>query len=91
MNFEVKKDKEDKKYIWLKDIKLEQGLETAYDMENKKVLILDPSNKNLENKPYTKTVDLEHEGKELKLGIVQTIPIEGVMAIAELAKVIRNL
>lgn len=88
MNFETTRDINDKKYIWLADVQLQQGLKTIYSVESKEILILDPDKKDYQGNDYTETLEI----KEDKVyGVVQRINSDAVLALSELIKVLRTL
>lgn len=86
MNFKIIKE-ESGKYIWLDDIKLMQGLKTLYRVSDKKILIVDPDSKDYNGQDYTDKAKIE----EKEYGIVQNIDIEAVIAISELARILRTI
>lgn len=91
MKFELVKDKEENKYVWLKEIELEQDLISAYDIKNKKFLVLDEDEKDYNKQEYQKFIEVNIDGKDKKLGIVQEIEAEKLIAVSEILIKVMNL
>lgn len=87
MKFEILRDKENKKYIMLNEIKLCQGLIASYSITNNKFIILDPDKKDYKGVEYTDKIKLADK----EYGIVQQIDEEAILKLAELHKIIRVL
>ena len=91
MKFELVKDKEENKYVWLKEVELEQDLISAYDIKNKKFLVLDEDEKDYNKQEYKKFIEVNINGKDKKLGIVQEIEAEKLIAVSEILIKVINL
>lgn len=91
MKFELVKDKEKNKYVWLKEVELEQDLISAYDIKNKKFLVLDEDEKDYNKQEYKKFIEVNINGKDKKLGIVQEIEAEKLIAVSEILIKVMNL
>ena len=91
MKFELVKDKEENKYVWLKEVELEQDLISAYDIKNKKFLVLDEDEKDYNKQEYKKLIEVNINGKDKKLGIVQEIEAEKLIAVSEILIKVINL
>ena len=91
MKFELVKDKEENKYVWLKEVELEQDLISAYDIKNKKFLVLDEDEKDYNKQEYKKFIEVNINGKDKKLGIVQEIEAEKLIAVSEILIKVMNL
>ena len=87
MQFEIFKTEDNKKYVYLTDIKLGQDLSAVYGIKEKSFLILDPDSKDYQGNEYTKKLKLNDK----EYGIVQTIDENAILKLAELHKIIRVL
>lgn len=84
MDFKIVKDTDDKRYIYLKDIKLEQNLMAFYCISDKKILILDKDKKDYTGKEYTRNVTMNmKENNKKDFGIVQEIDAQTLLEISE--------
>lgn len=87
MNFEIKKDANENKYIFLNDVKLGQGLICIYSKAKDELLVLDPDSKDYSGKDYTDKIKFD----EKEYGIVQQIESKALLAMVELLKVVRTM
>lgn len=87
MQFEIFKIEDNKKYVFLTEIKLEQDLRAVYGITEKSFLILDPDSKDYQGNEYINKLKLN----EKEYGIVQTIDENAILKLAELHKIIRVL
>lgn len=87
MQFEIFKTEDNKKYVYLTEIKLGQDLRAVYGIKEKSFLILDPDSKDYQGNEYTKKLKLNDK----EYGIVQTIDENAILKLAELHKIIRVL